>query len=194
MLRRYGFRRILPIVQLGLFIVLVSIGAWQMSRWPSHSNLRPVVFQENENLPEWHPEPNRVPSVWLIAIAINVPATMLGALCAELFHIGSNFSALLCSMPFVLILWHLVGRWLDRQLGLLPFRSPGIATRAMCWFGILASAVLLAVGLMAVRSHTGITIEVLSLAVGWIAWSSFLLAISLLTLRRRKPGPAAAPA
>lgn len=184
MLRRLGFRRILPIAHIVLFIALVSIGAIQAG----HSfgpHVRQTAYQQGE-LPEGHPQAAFVmPLAWTIAIAINVPAAMLGALCAEIFHLGSNLGALLCSMPFVLLLWYLVGHWLDHQLNFLPRRAPGNAIRIACWVGILLSAVLLAIGLMAFRSHVSLKADVVALALGWLLWSILLLVMCVLTLQRR---------
>jgi hypothetical protein len=185
MIRRLGFRRILPLAQLAIFIILVGIGAWQVGESHSGARVQPVAWQEGQNLPDLHPQPQyRMPAAWLIAIAINVPATMLGALCAEILRIGSNIGGLVCSMPFVLLLWQLVGRWLDRQLRFLPFRPPNTATRIACWIGIVFSAALLAIGILAIRSHSALTPEVLSLAAGWLVWSLLLFVMSVLTLRR----------
>ncbi len=185
MLRRLGFRRILPIGHIILFIALVTIGAIQVG----HSfgpRVRQVAYQEQGELPEGHPQATFVmPLAWTVAIAINVPATMLGALCAEVFHLGSNMGGLLCSMPFVLVLWNLVGRWLDRQLNILPRRPPSHATRVACWTGILLSAVLLAIGLMAFRSHGVLNADVVAMALGWLLWSLLLLVMCVLTLQRR---------
>jgi hypothetical protein len=193
MLRSLGFRRILPIANIILFIALVTIGAIQVN----HSfgpRFQQTAYQEGE-LPEGHPQATFVmPLAWTIAIAINVPATMLGALCAEIFHSGSNMSGLLCSLPFVLVLWNLVGRWLDRQLNILPRRVPSNATRIACWIGILLSAVLLAVGLMAFKTHTSLNADVIALALGWLLWSLLLLAMCVLTLQRRTLTAASPPA
>lgn len=185
MLRRFGYRRILPIVQIILFIALVTIGAIQVG----HSfgpRVRQTAYQQDGELPEGHPQATfTMPFAWTLAIAINVPATMLGALCAEIFHLGSNLGALLCSMPFVLLLWYLVGHWLDHQLDVLPRRRPGNAIRIACWIGIILSAVLLAVGLMAFKSHASLNADVVALALGWLLWSLALLVMCLLTLQRR---------
>jgi hypothetical protein len=185
-IRQFGFRRILPLGQLALFLILVAIGAHQREQFQKQQRprLQPVVWQEDHL--DWRAEhPPTMPTAWLIAIAINVPATMLGAICAEVFRIGSNFAGLLCSSPFVLLLWLLVGRWLDRQLGFLPSRPPRASTRIACWIGIVVSAVLLGIGVMAFRSHPAFTTEVLSLSLGWMAWSMTLFVMCLLTLRRR---------
>src|SRR3954465_11931491 len=109
---------------------------------------------------------------------------MLGTLCAEIFHIGSNHGGLLCSLPFVLLLWYAVGHWLDRQLNILPRRPPGLAIRIASWTGIMTAAVLLAIGIMAFRSHTSLNVDVLALAAGWLLWSVLLLVMCVLTLQR----------
>jgi hypothetical protein len=186
-IHRLGFRRILPLAQLALFIALVSMGAIQAGQSTPGSRLRQASVQENSEIPDWHPQAATMPAVWLFAIAINVPATMLGAICAEIFHIGSNLGGLLCSMPFVLLLWYAVGHWLDHQLNILPRRPPGAGIRIACWVGIVLSAMLLAIGIMALRSHHAVTSEVLSLSVGWLLWSGLLLVMCILTLRRRPP-------
>lgn len=183
MIRRLGYRRILPISQLALYLALVSFGAWQLGGIQP-KRLQQVSFQESPGLPDWRPQTNTMPAPWLLAIAINVPAAMLGAIFAEMLHIGSNFTALLCSSPFVLLLWQLFGRWLDRQIGYLPFRPPGIAARVVSWVGIVFSAVLLAIGILAFRSHEALNAEVFALAVGWLAWSFILFLMCTLTLRR----------
>ena len=189
MIRRLGFRRILPIAHIILFIALVTIGAIRVG----HSfgpRVRQTAYQESE-LPEGHPQATfTMPLAWTLAIAINVPATMLGALFAEIFHIGSNLGGLLCSMPFVLLLWYAVGHWLDHQLNLLPRCPPGSGIRIACWIGILLSAVLLAIGLLAFKSHRSLNADVVALALGWLLWSVLLLVMCVLTLRRHSPAPA----
>lgn len=185
MIQHFGFRRVLPLGQLAVFIILVSIGAFQVSQPVPRPHANKVARQENA-LPDWHPKTQyKMPAAWLIAIALNVPATMIGALCAEIFHVGSNLGGLLCSMPFVPLLWYFVGHWLDHQCNILPLCHPGRGIRIACWVGIALSAMLLAVGIMAIRSHNSLTAEVASLATGWIAWSGLLLTMCILTLRRR---------
>src|SRR5438270_10649876 len=121
MLRRLGFRRLLPIVQLAIFIALVTIGMVERRKEFEH-NLKPVALQKNVPL-ELQPELS-FPVAWTIAIVLNVPAAVMGALVAETAKLGTNLGALICSTPFVLILWHFVGRWADRQLGILPMKLP----------------------------------------------------------------------
>jgi hypothetical protein len=44
---------------------------------------------------------------------------------------------------------------------------------------------LLAVGLMAFKSHAALNADVVALALGWLLWSILLLVMCVLTLQRR---------
>jgi len=186
MLRRFGLRRILPIVQLALFIALVFAGMFERRQQFEERRLQPVALQEGR-VP-FQPQPEmQFPIPWLVAIGINVPATIMGALVAEIAHVGTNLGALICSTPFVLILWHFVGRWLDRQLGFLRMKVPGNRARVLCSCGLILAIVFFAVGIVGLRTPGEITPNTLALAIAWLVWSVALFLMCLFTLRRRVP-------
>jgi hypothetical protein len=184
MLRRFGLRRILPIVQLALFIALVSAGLVARRQHFQERQLQPVAWQQESSIP-WQPSEDRFPTPWLVAIGLNVPATILGALVAELAHVGTNLGALICSTPFVLILWHFIGRWIDRQLGFLPMKVPGNLARVLCSGGLVMSIVFFAVGIVARHTPGELTPNTLAIAIAWLVWSVALFLMCLFTLRRK---------
>jgi len=69
-----------------------------------------------------------LPRVWKIAIALNVPAALVGAAIAAItVKQGSEAYVLLFATPFVPVLWYLIGRWLDYEFRfLLPPRKSAI--------------------------------------------------------------------
>jgi hypothetical protein len=186
MLRRFGLRRLLPLLQLAIFIALVALGVSERRHDFQQQRLHPVAFQELQALPPFEPPaPAHFPTAWMIAITLNVPATILGALVAEIAHVGTNLGALICSTPFVLILWHFIGRWLDRQLGFLPMKPPGNRARVLCAGGLGLAIVLFVMGVVALRSHGQMTAETLPLGLGWLVWSLILFTMCLFTLQRK---------
>ena len=185
MLRRFGLRRILPIVQLALFIALVFAGLFERRQQFEQRQLQPVALQEG--IPFEPQREVRFPTPWLVAIGLNVPATILGALVAEIAHVGTNLGALICSTPFVLILWHFIGRWLDRQLGYLRMKVPGNLARVLCSGGLVLSVAFFVVGVIARRTPGELTPNTLALAIAWLVWALALFLMCLFTLRRKAP-------
>lgn len=185
MLRRAGLRRILPIVQLTLFIALVFAGVLERRQQFEERQLQPAALQER--IPFEPQREDRFPTPWLVAIGMNVPATILGALVAEIAHVGTNLGALICSTPFVLVLWHFIGRWLDRQLGLLRMKIPGNLARVLCSGGLLLSFAFFVMGIVASHTPGELTPNTLALAIAWLVWSVALFLMCLFTLRRKAP-------
>ncbi len=184
-MRRIGFRRLLPLGNLALFLALLYAGAYLQVHQTQPPRVHPVASQEGPEF-EWHPpRPSYFPAPWLVAIVLNVPATILGAIAADLMHIGTNFGALMCSSPFLLLLWLFVGRWLDGQIGLLPRKSPGTVATILCVAGIGLAITLFILGLFAVRAHQSFTASFLAFAIGWQLWAMILFLMCLLTLLRK---------
>jgi branched-subunit amino acid transport protein len=184
-LRRFGLRRILPFAQLALFIALVTQGFLDRRQQFEQRQIQPVSFQES--IPFEPATDLPLPAPWVIAIVLNVPAAVLGALVAEAAHVGTNLGALICSTPFVLILWHFLGRWSDRQLGFLPMKVPGNLARILCACGIGLAAAFFAVGIIAFKAPT-LTAgsgSATAMAIAWLLWSLALFLMCLFTLRRR---------
>lgn len=184
MLRRFGFRRILPLFQLVLFFVLLTIGFNHQRRAieGTQPRLKPIALQEN--MSGWHPDVRpQIPVPWKAAIAINVPAAILGAMVAALtVKTGSDLYVLLFSVPFVPLLWLLIGRWLDYQLRLLP-RPPRSIPRIIfdCLGIFIALFGAYAAGLS--YYHQGPTGTMLMTG----SWSLFLLVMCMTALFRRPP-------
>ncbi|HWR13338.1 MAG TPA: hypothetical protein VN577_00810 [Terriglobales bacterium] len=119
MIRRLGYRRLLPVAQLTLYFALLGIGYFQLppqALAQEHRTFTPV-------------SPSNIPTAWKVAVALNVPAMVCGALLTSiLYPHGTELFVLLFSAPFVALLWHFIGRWLDYQFHILP-RPPKTTTR-----------------------------------------------------------------
>ena len=127
MFQRIGFRLLLPVMNLALCVALVCTGN-PASRNPSAMS----SSLDNANTPV------RLEFV----LGVNLPA-LLPVLVAHIAMPGlnKNFEVWL-AIPFTLVLWFLVGSWMDRRLGLIHSRRPKrtfIRDWALVAFCIVAS-------------------------------------------------------
>jgi hypothetical protein len=183
MIRRLGFRRVLPISLLSLYIALVVLGAISYQHGTQRqAQLRPVAFQES--IP-FHPTIE--PVEWRFATLLNLPGiTFSTLLLAILAKHSSELYILLFSTPFVPFSWLLIGRWLDYQLRYLP-RPPRTLFRILlCSFGIAVAILLLIMLTVSIPKSTA------SEGQAWgtlylVTWSAILLTTSITSLARRVP-------
>ena len=98
----------------------------------------------------------------------------------------SELYLLLLSLPFIPLLWTLIGRWLDYQLRYRP-RAPRTWPRVLwCSLGIAAGVLLLIMFLVSIPKSSvseGQTWGALYL----VTWSALFLITSIATLVRRVP-------
>jgi hypothetical protein len=178
MLRRFGLRRILPLSFFALHVLLSFYGYYHQ---PVAGRLaRHASSQKRLSLAK-----TETALAWDIDIAINLPAFVCGFIIVLLTRTGSNLSSLICASPFVLILWFLIGRWGDWQLGwvsaLLPKRVlQGISIAGIVLTGM--SLLLLVAGMpLSGTSESGWP------AITLACWTLFLLGISVISLVRPEP-------
>jgi hypothetical protein len=187
MIRKIGFRRILPIVQLAIFLGLVFLGAASYQHEIPHegARLRSVALQLNPAHPQI--QIRAEPIEWRFATLLNFPAIGCGAVLMSLMRRQeSELYLLLLSMPFVPLVWTLIGRWLDHQLRYLR-RPPRTWVRVLwCSLGIAAAILLLVMLLVSLPKSGGSegqTWGVLYL----LMWAAILTITSITSLARAVP-------
>ena len=166
MLRKISFRRLLPILNLALYISLMCLGHTVRLHLtaPSAAQLHLV-------------EPGIMPSRIKLAVALNVPAVLAAFfLNTMVFHFQTNYLFLL-ALPFVLMLWYPVGRWFDQRLGWVQRRKPkatliGDILLVLCGlFAVFAVVILLQ------TMKRAYILDSLWLVLGVCAWFAFVLVV-----------------
>jgi hypothetical protein len=186
MIRHLGFRRILPIAQLALFLLLVFLGAVSYKHaHDQHARLRPIAFQAHGQ--PFTPVANSEPVEWRFATLFNLPAIACGALLATaVAGPTSEFNVMLFAIPFVPITWLLLGRSLDYQLRYLP-RPPRAITRVIFSSLGIATAILLLLMLVVSLPKSSGTEGQSWGALYLVTWAAILLTTSITSVVRRVP-------
>jgi hypothetical protein len=169
MIKTIGFRRLLPIANCLLYVVLTCFGSCRITS---------AQFD---------------PST--LILAVNVPVVLAAfTLDAAVFHSQLKLAFLL-SIPLVPLLWYLVGSWIDRRIGWIPSRK---YVRTLSRDVLLASAVVTAclVVVVFVQTVTLVHPPRMSWVVCAVcAWMAFLLAVlGRMVYRRLVNAGAAIPA
>lgn len=186
MIRRLGFRRILSLSLLALYMALVVLGAISYQHGAQRqAQLHTAAFQEG-NAP-FHPAISVEPVEWRFATLLNLPgitfSTLLLAFAAK--H-SSELYVLLFSAPFVPFTWMLMGRWLDYQLRYLPRPPRTLFRTLMCSFGI-AVAIILLIMLSVSLPKSGASAGQAWGTLYLVTWAALLLLTSVTSLMRRVP-------
>ncbi len=186
MIRRLGFRRVLSLSALALYLALVVLGAISYQHGPQRQAiLRPVASQK-------HPRNIDLPVMiepveWRFATLLNMPGVTISTLLLALAkQHSSELYILLFSAPFVPLAWMLIGRWLDYQLRYLPRPPRTLFRTVMCSLGIAVALLLLIMLTISIPKSTA------SEGQAWgtlylITWSAILLTTSISSLARRVP-------
>lgn len=118
MRQRVRFRALLPTINLFLFGVLSVWGA---------PNRVVAMIQAEGTLQVFNPWNNPLSPLLsgprLFTVALNAPAFGAASLIVVMLrvpYLATANSVLLIMVPFIAVFWWLLGRWLDRRLGLLP--------------------------------------------------------------------------
>jgi hypothetical protein len=185
MIRRLGFRRILSLSLLALYMALVVLGAIRYQHGTQQqAQLRPIAFQGGVPL---QPIDFAEPVEWRFATLLNLPgiscSTLLLAIIAK--H-SSELYILLFSAPFVPFTWMLIGRWLDYQLRYLPRPPRTLFRTLLCSLGI-AVAILLLIMLTVSIPKAGASEGQAWGTLYLVTWSAILLTTSITSLARRIP-------
>ena len=121
MIGRVGWRVVLPVVNLLLFVALVA--------WGSQPVLHAALIQEgvapdgSYSLTIENPLHPLLPLARRIAVAVNAPSFELVAFTISVMGVSNEKftgAVLLTMPPFILFSWYLTGRWCDRRTGSLP--------------------------------------------------------------------------
>jgi hypothetical protein len=186
MIRRIGFRRLLPVAFTFLHMALVFEAAThpphRLSGMHTPAAYHPVEYQESLSMPTESMEPEPLTPALKVAMVLNLPALLAGIPIAAFFLHESDMSLLCASTPFVPLLWFGIGRWVDGLLGYRPVRAAGP------WRGFLTvlSAFLLCISIVSVtpinRHHMPDTNWI---GTALILWSALFLAMSASGLVRR---------
>jgi hypothetical protein len=193
MLRRIGFRHVLPPAQLVLYGVLCLNAYWDRPGQQPCIIIdtygdQAVFAQEGLDLSFSHPVCH-TPNAERVAISLNLPAVMLGWIIGDaLLHVYTEPGRFVLTAPAVVLLWYLVGLWIDRRLGYVSlqkarFRFPRILAKVAHGFSILMvflSAILILRALIS-QSHR---IDPYFVASSIASWSVFLLVVTTSNLRR----------
>lgn len=155
MLRRAGFRRVLPVVQIVVYVGLIWpewVYLYQTSGSKLTLPVQLVLWQEGEGM-EFHPihidrpTPVRVKLALLLNLPAVFPVTAAVVPFLESRPKGELF-LLSIPFPFVFCLWYAVGLWIDRRLGFLPARPCTFSRlRLALWWALWSiSIVILGLG------------------------------------------------
>jgi hypothetical protein len=168
MLRRIGFRRLLPLLNLALYVASICIGNAGDSGKTHISASRPPAA-----------EAGTIPARVKIAVSLNVPAVLAASLLNVIvFHFQTS-GVFLLAVPFVPLLWYPVGKWFDRRLGWVHrYKSKRTFIRDALVVASSVLAILSVVIFIQVikRGHPGPP-DPFWIAFGVCAWFAFLLVV-----------------
>jgi hypothetical protein len=154
MLRRIGYRRALPILNLLLYLSLVGAADWDLVQ---QARLYQDVgaSRTTDDRTAWDPvyidTPDPLPKI--LAESINFPAVLF-ALPFGALQRGWRAELLVDSITafYLLLLWYAVGRWLDRRSTVVSSgRALTLIRKLILWIAgltIVAIAGLFAIGLV----------------------------------------------
>lgn len=185
-MKRIRFRRVLPIVQLALFVALLVVGKQEQRAYEAgREAARVASLSKGETGSEviiWHLLRRYVPPALRINGAVNFPVE----LAAGLLGTGSSIKPDSLEMKWVvkglgvLVLWFSVGIWLDRRLGLVPappqhrpWRIVQVLTKIACAVCVLFAALMTYVAIY--THHDDHLVYVPSAA--WAAFGALVLAL-----------------
>jgi hypothetical protein len=186
MIRRVGFRRVLPLL---FTLVHVSLLVYTHQQQPYRSSgsaanrHRLVVYQE-ESPVKWVPiEPRPLTTAMKVSLLLNLPSLFLALPFAATLHHETDIGMLYAALPFIPIIWYGIGRWIDGMLGFI--RKRWLLPRSLS--GFIAS---LATGLLALSALTVTPInhhrqpDTYWAGTALILWSALFLAMSLSSFYR----------
>jgi hypothetical protein len=174
MLRRIGFRRLLPIANLAVFLSVACFSNCYYDPTSTSDSSKPV----------------RIPARVKVVMSLDLPAIApVSFLAVVVPRISATWLSLVSGL-FIPILWYYVGRWIDRRLGWAA--RPKLRRTLVRDILLIATAVVAALSILlffqtlvlsapyrhAHPSRTG-------MEVGLICWYCFLLIVVGEMLRAR---------
>lgn len=188
MMRRVGFRRVLPLL---FTLVHVSLLVYTHHQQPYRSsgsaaiNYRLVVYQEDLSANPWVPiEPKPLTAAMKVSLLLNLPSLFLALPFAAILHHETDTGMLYAALPFIPIIWYGIGRWIDGMVGLI--RKRWLLPRSLSGFMVLLAIGLLAVSLLTViPSNHHRRPDTYWAGTALILWAGLFLAMSLSSFYRR---------
>jgi hypothetical protein len=175
MLRRIGFRRLLPVVNLAFYLLVVCFSPRSFNQGADGESTKPVRI------------PTRVKVVMSLNVPVMAPVSLLTEKIAPTFSV--TWLSLLLGI-FIPIWWYFVGRWFDRRLGwavrLKPRRTPVRDVLLITSTVVAALPILLffqTFFLSAAHRHAHASTT--GIEVGLCGWYCFLLVVLADMLRTR---------
>jgi hypothetical protein len=187
MMRRIGFRRVLPLL---FTLVHVSLLVYTHQRQPYRSSgsapnkYRLVVYQEEPPLKWESIEPKPLTTAQKVSLLLNLPSLFLAIPFAGILRHETDMGMLYTALLFVPITWYGIGRWIDGVLGFV--RKRWWLPRSLSGF-----IAFLATGLLVLSTYTVTPInhhrrpDTYWTGTALILWSGLFLAMSLSSFYRR---------
>jgi hypothetical protein len=196
MLRRLGYRRVLPIANLLLYLTLVGYGDWTLLQNVALS--RDVAATQSSEDTSWDPVyiDRPMPLAHVLASSISYPAVLF-AIPFGLLEKGWRGDLIVDAVAaiYLIPLWYTVGRWIDRRT-IEDVKSRKVL--AFFRWTILVLACLTGLGMTGVyvialkRYPEAWPDIILSLPIFF--WPAFLAYVALWELRAAKKRPVAVEA
>jgi len=188
MIRRIGFRRLLPVLLTLVHVTLLLCALEQRHRSISSYCIdfayHPVAYQEGSSV-RWEPmEPKPLLPAQKIAILLNLPALLLAIPVALMFFHGDDMASLYAAVPFVPLVWYGVGRWLDGLFGYVS-RSHAVHRVWSGLFAVLSTGLLILSVLMVTPANHHRRPDTYWVGTALVVWSALFVAISLSCFYRR---------
>ncbi len=191
-MRRIGFRRLLPLIFTAMHLILLLDAAAHPVRASANApaTLRAVAYQEERTEIDWKPmEPRPLNPAQRLAMVINLPALLLGIPIAATMFTGSDMALLYAASPFVPLLWYGIGRWLDIKLGFLPHSSHRLVLRLLRGgLALVAGVFLLAAVVALSRTSHHRTEDTYWIGSALILWSSLFFTMGIPPFSNRRAG------
>lgn len=190
MIRRIGFRRVLPLL-FTLVHVSLLVDSYQRQPYRSSGSApnkgRLVVYQEDT--PTWEPiEPKPLTTAQKVSLLLNLPSLFFAIPFVAILHHETNIGMLYAALPFVPITWYWIGRWIDGMLGFI--RKRWWLPRSLSGFIAFSAAgalVLSACGVTPINHHR--RPDTYWTGTALILWSGLFLAMSLSSFRHHPRQP-----
>ena len=191
MLRRVGYRRVLPVLNLLLYLALVGAADWNLLR---QARLYQDVGASRSTDAEtvWDPVyiDTPIPMPKTLAESINFPAVLF-ALPFGALQRGWRAELLVDSITalYLLPLWYALGRWLDRRSTIVSSgRALTLIRKLILWVAVLAIVAIIGLFTLGLARYPNSWLNLL-LALPVLFWPALLAYIARRELRAAKEIP-----
>lgn len=187
MMRRLGFRRVLPLL---FTLVHVSLLVYTQQRQPHRSSreapnkCRLVIYQEEPPLKWESMEPRSLTTTQRVSLLLNLPSLFLAIPFVAILDQETDTGMLCAAVIFVPITWYGIGRWIDGMLGFVKKRW--WLPRSLSGFiAFLATGAVVLGACMVTPIDHHRTPDTYWIGTALILWSGLFLAMSLSSFYRR---------